>query len=67
MSILLLVIYFLPTIIAAIRSHNNGFSIFLLNLLLGWTVLGWIFALIWSFSNSRPNMIVINNGKSKDD
>lgn len=46
--ILLLVIYFLPTFIAGSRSHHNGVAIFLLNLLLGWTFLGWVLALIWS-------------------
>ncbi len=46
--ILLLVFYFLPTFIAGSRSHHNGMAIFLLNLLLGWTFLGWVLALIWS-------------------
>ncbi len=41
-------IYFLPSIVAAGREHNSGGAIFLLNLILGWTVLGWIIALIWS-------------------
>jgi Superinfection immunity protein len=41
-------IYFLPTIIALVRGHLSGLAIFLLNLFLGWTLLGWIIALIWS-------------------
>ncbi|MCC5997237.1 MAG: superinfection immunity protein [Oceanicaulis sp.] len=44
----LVLLHFLPTIIALARSHHNGFAIFLTNLLLGWTVIGWIIALIWS-------------------
>ncbi|MGI9565314.1 superinfection immunity protein [Pseudomonas fulva] len=43
-------LYFLPTIVAAIRHHQNRVSIMLLNLLLGWTGLGWLAALIWSAS-----------------
>lgn len=43
-------IYFLPGLIASRRNHNNMISIFLLNLFLGWTFLGWVTALIWSFS-----------------
>lgn len=43
-------IYFLPTVIALLRGHHNGFAIFLTNLLLGWTAIGWIVALIWSFT-----------------
>lgn len=39
---------FLPTLIALLRGHHNTFAIFLTNLLLGWTVIGWLIALIWS-------------------
>lgn len=53
--ILLALLHFLPTLIALLRGHHNGFAIFLTNLLLGWTVIGWIIALIWSFTAvARP-------------
>jgi hypothetical protein len=45
-----LLLYFLPTFIAAMRGHQNGIAIFILNLLLGWTFLGWVAALVWSFT-----------------
>ncbi len=48
--IVIVAAYFLPTIIAAIRNHHQVNPIFMLNLLLGWTVLGWIAALIWAVS-----------------
>src|SRR5436190_15521998 len=48
-----LAVYFLPTIIAVARGHHNAFAIFLLNLLLGWTGLAWILALVWSVTNRR--------------
>ena len=51
---LVLALYFLPTIVALARSHHNAVAIFLLNLLLGWTGLGWIVALVWSATNRRP-------------
>ena len=35
-------IYMLPTIIAAWRRHPNTIAIFLIDLLLGWTFVGWI-------------------------
>ena len=44
-----LVIYFLPSIIAAFRRHPSALAIFLIDLLLGWTFIGWVGALIWSF------------------
>ncbi|WP_460116637.1 superinfection immunity protein [Pseudomonas sp. S2_C03] len=43
-------IYFLPTFVASSRKHVNFTSIFLVNLLLGWTFLGWVAALVWAFS-----------------
>jgi len=46
--ILIFTVYFLPTLIAFIRQHKNKLAIFLLNLLLGWTVLGWVISLVWS-------------------
>ncbi len=46
--VLIFAIYFLPTLIALLRQHKNKLAIFLLNLLLGWTVLGWVGSLIWS-------------------
>jgi Superinfection immunity protein len=41
-------LYFLPAIIASRRGHQNVDGIAVLNLLLGWTLLGWIAALIWA-------------------
>jgi len=46
--VLIFVIYFLPTLIAFLRKHKNSLAIFLLNLFLGWTVLGWVVSLVWS-------------------
>lgn len=46
--ILGLLIYFLPSLVAAANNSRQGIAIFLLNLLLGWTGLGWIVALIWA-------------------
>lgn len=47
---MVIALYFLPLIVAWLRGHHNKASIFLLNLFLGWTVIGWIVALIWSAS-----------------
>lgn len=37
-------VYFLPTIIANNRRPPNFYSIVLLNVLLGWTIVGWLVA-----------------------
>lgn len=42
--------YFMPALVASGRRHRQRVAILVLNLLLGWTVLGWVGALVWAFS-----------------
>ena len=44
----LLILYEFPAIVAYKRDHRRFLAILLLNILLGWTILGWIGAFIWS-------------------
>jgi hypothetical protein len=46
-------LYFLPTIVALLREKYDKVSIFLLNFFLGWSVIGWIVALVWACKNDR--------------
>ena len=46
--------YFLPTIIAVIKGKRDTVAILLLNLFLGWSVIGWIIALVWAAKNDVP-------------
>ena len=57
--------YFLPTIIAMIRSHPNVVAIGLLNLFLGWTVFGWVGALVWSVISiaSRERVVYVETSR----
>jgi small-conductance mechanosensitive channel len=41
-------VYFLPAIIAWKRRHRNWRAIMALNLMLGWSLIGWVAALVWS-------------------
>lgn len=43
-----MLVYFIPSFVAVARNHDKRFPIFALNLVLGWTVIGWIGALVWS-------------------
>jgi len=52
--IILLALYFVPSIVGFARGHHNKWAIFALNLLLGWTGLGWIGALVWSLTRPAP-------------
>jgi len=49
--------YFLPSIIALARSKRDIASIILLNFFLGWTMIGWIVALIWAVKTDVPLMV----------
>ena len=48
------VMYFLPSIIALARSKRDILAIFLLNLFLGWSIIGWIVALVWAAKTDYP-------------
>ena len=59
--IFLMAVYFAPTIVALLRGHLSSGSIIALNVLLGWTLLGWIVALVWSFTgNTKANLRAIS-------
>lgn len=47
-------IYLVPTFVAFMRGHRNAMPIFVINLLLGWTLLGWVAALAWSVAAQTP-------------
>lgn len=57
----LIVLYFLPTIIAGLRRSTVTVWVALINLLAGWTVVGWLVALVMAIASSRrPPAVVVN-------
>ena len=62
--ILSAIMYFLPTILA--RHKADFMGVFLVNLLFGWTVIGWFIALIWACSAERyvpVRMVPVSAGR----
>ena len=58
--------YFLPFIIS-LFTGNRTLAVFIINLFLGWTVIGWIWALFWALSSEeKKETIIINNNISND-
>lgn len=43
-------LYFLPYLIANGKGHMQETAIFILNLFAGWTIVAWIIALVWAFT-----------------
>ncbi|WP_419856112.1 superinfection immunity protein [Candidatus Poriferisodalis sp.] len=41
-------VYFLPSMVALLRRHPRAGTVIALNILGGWTVLGWLVAFFWS-------------------
>lgn len=50
-------LYLLPTFEAWIRKKSNLQSIAVLNLFLGWTIVGWVAALIWAFKKPEEALV----------
>jgi hypothetical protein len=58
-ALFLLAVYFLPWIVANHRRHHNQAALFSLNLFLGWTLIGWVVALVWALM--RPPIVLVEN------
>lgn len=50
--VIAILLYFLPVLIADARRHHQRMAIGVLNLFLGWTLLGWIAALVWACTHT---------------
>ena len=47
------IVYFIPSMIAAQRGHLAASGVMIVNLFLGWTVVGWWVCLIWAYTGRR--------------
>lgn len=54
--LIILGIYFLPTIVGALRSVVNIGSVVAINLLLGWTLIGWAVAMAMAMRTNPPHV-----------
>ena len=45
-----LLLYFVPIAVAQYRKASNTTTVVLINIFLGWTIIGWIIALILAFA-----------------
>ena len=66
---IIIAIYFVPSIIASVRHAKHSDGIVALNFFLGWTVLGWIAAMIWAIveqeARTVSNWEIIKRGPQK--
>jgi hypothetical protein len=50
--IIALALYLLPSIVALTRHHNNKLAIIALNILVGWTFIGWVISIVWALTSN---------------
>ena len=48
--ILIVILYMLPTLVAYARDIPQRQTITILNIVLGWTLIGWLVACVWAMS-----------------
>ncbi len=48
-------VYFIPTIISMMSKKRNTPAIAVLNIFLGWTLIGWVAALVWAVAQERKD------------
>lgn len=63
-AIVALAIYVIPSIIAFRRQHPNRWPIFLINIVFGGTILGWIGPLIWAMGAVHKSKTGSDGGES---
>ena len=59
MLAILVVGYFLPSIIASVRHHQSSLAITAVNIIFGLTFIGWCIALIWSLSGVHRDPVIM--------
>jgi len=45
------VLYYVPMILALKRDRPDKFKIIIVNIMLGWTIIGWVIALKWALKD----------------
>lgn len=45
-----MIVYAIPSFVAAGREHHNATAICALNFLLGWSFIGWAISLVWALT-----------------
>lgn len=55
--VIVLAIYFFPSLTAAGRHVPNVGSVVVINLFLGWTLIGWVIALAMAYRDPKPRPV----------
>ena len=63
----LILLYWLPTLVAIVRRTPSAFGVAMINFFLGWTVIGWFVALLLALAThpARERVIIIE-GRARE-
>ncbi len=53
----LLVVHFVPSFVAFSRDHASKVLILILNIIMGWTVIGWALLLFWAYNGQKRGLL----------
>ncbi|MEU3317111.1 superinfection immunity protein [Streptomyces sp. NPDC006662] len=53
-ALVVLVLYLVPTVVAMVRAVPNRGSVMVVNIFLGWTLIGWVVALAMAARSKAP-------------
>ena len=66
LPLMLVILYFVPFMVAAARDHDSYIAVLIVNTLVGWTGIGWIACFAWAaltptgaraLATSRPSYL----------
>jgi Superinfection immunity protein len=60
-------LYFLPSIIAGMRGHQNTGPIFVINAFLGWTFILWVVCVAWALTEISIQQRELNERRRRQD
>ena len=63
--LVLFLMYWLPTIVAIVRRTPSALGVAAINFFLGWTVIGWIVALVIALAAYPAERVVIIEGRAR--
>jgi len=63
---ILFVMYWLPTIVAILRRTPSALGVATINFFLGWTVIGWIVALVLALAAYPAERVIIIEGRARE-
>jgi hypothetical protein len=61
----MVLMYWLPTIVAVVRRTPSALGVAMLNFFLGWTVIGWIIALVLALAAYPAERVVVIEGRAR--